>query len=228
MPTRFYLPDSTAGAPNISPNADSQWEQTGEMDRVILYTKANHGPVTTLTNKTVTVPITTTQQIVARQYIGPPMYPKRITGTVSMVIRCSENANTNNAHLAYVLRVLSQDGGTVRGILASFLTTSSEFPLTASAATRIHSAQAITALTTLPGDRLCMEIGVAASGPTAAGSAVLRCGTSASSDFALTAGLTTDLNPWFEISDDVFGGLPSNYQFNKAASSGVWLPDRIR
>ena len=225
MATRFHLPSS--GAAPISPSFDASWEQQGAGDRIALFPKG-FAPVTTLTDASRTVPITTTQQILTRQFVGPPMRARRITGTVSMVVRCSENANTNNAFLAFVLRVLSMDGGTVRGTLASSMTNAgTEFALTASAATRIFSAVALTELTAQEGDRVVLELGIHAQAPTAAGSAILRFGTSAASDFALTTALTTDLNPWIEFSEDLYGTRLNNYQFVRA-DSGISVAEKIR
>lgn len=210
----------------MSPAFDAAWEQTGQADRVVLAAKAQSPAVTTLTDRTVTVPITTTQQILARQFVGPPMPSKRLIGTFSMVVRCSESNAAANAFLAYVLRVLSQDGGTVRGTLASSMTNAgTEFVTTA--ATRIFSAASLTPLTTQPGDRVVLELGAHAQAPASAQSAVLRFGNSAASDFALTSALTTDLNPWCEFSDDIFGALPSNYQFARGGA-GMVFGERIR
>lgn len=229
MPTRFYFDSVTA--PNISPAFDSNWEQTGQAVRLRLQYKNTLSVQSALTDSTsVTIPITTTQDILIAQFISEPLeYGLRIEAqNWSMVIgKCSENANTNNAHLAFSLRVLSSDGGTVRGTLRSSFTTISEFPLTASAATRIIAAAPCTALTTLPGDRICLEVGIRANAPTAAGSGKMRFGTNATSDFALTTALTTDLNPWCEFEQNLFLTTGENYKSLKAGNN-MWTNERIR
>lgn len=224
MATRFYLTTfdmtSPAQSPAVSATPDSNWEQTGgatltrRLDRKgvsdVLYTLGD--------TSAITIPITTTQDILGLQFVSLPIPPQILTGTVSLVIRCSENATTNNATLATVIRVVSQTGA-VRSTLFSVFGTGTEYALTASSATRIVSAQAITATTTQPGDRLVVELGTRATGPTAAGSFIMRYGNNATSDFALTEGLTTDLNPWVEFSQDIWDNDLNNYQFARAGGN---------
>lgn len=220
MATRFYLLNS--GAPVVSPAYDSDWEQQGQMDRVALVRKTLVETVTTLADKTITVPITTTQDIGSRQYVSGPLRATRISGTFALVIRCSESANTANAHIAISLRVCSNDGGTFRGTLYSVFATATEF--TTAAQTRIISNVTLTDQVSQFGDRLVLEIGVRAAAPTAAQSAIHRFGNSAASDFALTSGLTTDLNPWCEFSQDLWPEVPESYK--GVTSSGLWVAER--
>jgi len=229
MATRYYL-DSVA-TPAISPAFDSNWEQTGQAVRLKLRYKKTLDATSALTTSTsVTVPITTTQDILIAQFISDP-FGNSINldaRNFSMVIgKCSEDANTTNAHLAFSLRVISNDGTTVRGTVRSSFTTISEFPLTASAATRIIAAAACTATVIQQGDRICLEVGVRAAAPTAAGTASMRFGTSAATDFALTTALTTDLNPWCEFEQDLYGTVFNNYQ-GISAGNGVSVTEKIR
>lgn len=210
MATRFMM--SNVASP-LSPAFDAGWEQTGQADRAFSPRKGFASPISALANQSaITVPITTTQQILSRQFLTDPIpYPVRLAGTLSMVLRGLENATTNNVFLAFVLRALSQDGATVRATLASSMTNAgTEF--VATAATRIFSAVAITPADLVAGDRLCLEIGGHAQAPTAAGSFTYRYGVAQVADFALTSALTTDLNPWWELSQDLYGALPSNWR----------------
>lgn len=228
MATRFYM-GSTA-TPNISPSFDANWEQTGQAVRRILFYKPTISTQEALTTSTaVTIPVTTTQDILVTQFIGPPMQPISFDArNFSMVVgKCGENATTNNAHLAYSIRVLSTDGGTVRGTLRSSFANISEFALTASAATRIIAAGAATALISQPGDRLCLEVGIHASAPTVAGSGSMRTGFAAASDFALTTALTTDLNGWCEFQQDLFDMRFNNYQHVKVGD-GMSMSGKLR
>lgn len=220
MPTRFYLPN--AGTPAISPAFDAGWEQTGQADRMILVRKGIGTTPAALAYKQVTVPITTTQQILMRQFVGEP-FPERgrIAGTVSMVMRCDESNAAANCFLAYVLRVCSNDGNTFRGTLASSMTNAgTEFPTTD--ATRIFSAVALTALTYEQGDRLVLEIGAHAQAPTSAQTCQVQFGVPAdTADFALTSALTTQLRPWIEFSEDLWPPLSVNRQGYASTDSGV-------
>jgi hypothetical protein len=88
------------------------------------------------------------------------------------------------------------------------MTTISEFPLIASAATRIIAAGAVTSFACNAGDRLVLEIGI--HGVTPANEVMqMRVGDpTAVADFALTTALTTDLVPWGELAQTVTFGSP--------------------
>jgi len=120
--------------------------------------------------------------------------------TASLVVRGLESNSNVDGHLAYVVRVVSGDGATVRGTLVSRLTQSTEYGT--SAATRIHSANAFTAnVNALAGDRIVIEVGGYGVTPNTGGTLTLCFGDpAATADFALTANLTTDLVPWLELS----------------------------
>lgn len=226
MATRFYL-GSTA-TPAISPAFDSNWEQTGQAVRRKLYNKKTIEAIEALTDTTnLTIPITTTQDILGIQFISDPLPYKILLDARnwSMIIRCQESAGTANAHLAFSLRVLSNDGSAVRGTLRNSFTTITEFGTTAN--TKIIAAAAVTALTAEAGDRIVLETGIRASGPTAATTGLMRSGFSAASDFALTNALTTDLNPWCEFDQDLFGTVLNNYQFAKAGNN-ISVTERMR
>ena len=215
--TRFYF-DPT-NAPAISPNYDTNWEQTGTaIRRKLVYKKTFDVKMTLANSANFTVPITTTQDILGIQFVSDPIPPQRIDASClfSLVMRVYESSVDANVTLAVSVRVVSNDGGTVRGTLFTIWTTGTEFPLTASAATRIVSQSAVTALTTQPGDRLVVEVGGHAAAPASAQSYTERPGFSAATDFALTAALTTDLNPWCEFSKDLFNVDNNNFRSPKA------------
>lgn len=227
MATRFYLPSS--GAAPVSPAYDAAWEQTGEADRVALGFLDNDG-TTALTDKTVTVPITTSQQILSRQFVSTPLHAINISGTVSCVLRGLESALTANAFPAIGVRVVSNDGATVRGTLLTVQSTGGVEYVT-TAATRLLgnrlSTLEVTPVTSVQGDRLVIEIGVDAQAPEAATTATQRFGNNAASDFAFTSALTTDLNPWVEFSMDLFGSPLNNYSF-VSVGDGMSTGEKIR
>lgn len=222
--TRFYFPAEGSGVPPISPSFNAGWEQTGQATRLNLLYKPTLSALSTIAdNGTRTVPITTTQDILCNQFVSDPIPAQRIDTSClfSLVIRVFESATTANVTLAIVVGVVSQDGGTSRGTLFSTFNVDTEWPLSASAATRIQAQTAVTAVTTQPGDRIIVEIGGHAAGPTAGTTYTMRQGNSAATDFALTTALTTDLNPWCEFSKDLFGLGVNNYQFPKTISAGI-------
>lgn len=219
MATRFYLPAS--GTPAVSPAFDAGWEQTAQAVRRPLQLKLRLSSTTALTNSTaITVPITTTQDILCAQFVSDPLPPQRLmAGTFSTVQRALESATTANVTLAVVVKAHPADGGASLGTIYSTFNIDTEFATTA--ATRIVNAQATTALTVNTPWRLVVEVGGHAAAPTAAGTYTLRFGTAGASDFALTSALTTDLNTWAELSQDVLANNLNNFQFLTGAGLSV-------
>jgi hypothetical protein len=217
MATRLYLP-SSGTAPLASLAYDSNWElSTGAVRLPCSTTKSN----TALTNSVRRWSAATTQQWVWWQFQSEGLsqgYTWTTADTFSMVIRGLEANLACDSHVAYSVRVVSADGSTVRGTVGLYHATSTEF--TTSALTRIHNARTTgaTNFTSYAGDRIIIEIGVHGVTPSTAYDVTLRTGDpTATSDFALTAGLTTDLCPWVELSRDVVFGDPTMF----GASDGV-------
>ena len=219
MATRWYLHASGSIACPNNPAFDAGWEQTGQATRLPMDYKKFLSAATTLADwGTRTVPITTTQQILGNQFTSNQVYhPVNLDASVlfSMVIRGLESVTTANVFLAYVLRAFSAQGDRVLGTLSSSMTNAgTEF--VATAATRIFgngtTTVALTATTIQEPWRLVLDLGGHAQGPTAATTYTYRTGCSAATDFALTSALTTDLNPWIELSVNLDAQGFSNYQ----------------
>lgn len=137
-----------------------------------------------------------------RQYVSQPLLGGVVLDavTISAVVSMLEQAADDNATPRLGVRVVSEDGATVRETLLAVDNHAAAAELATSTETRIlASAQAVTAYTTADGDRLVVEIGWSDTAGTSP-RAQSRYGSSASADFALTAGLTTDLRPWLELS----------------------------
>jgi len=131
-----------------------------------------------------------------------------ITGTSSIVVRGLEAAAADDLHLAYALRVMQGDTTTERGTLITQGATATEF--TTSAQTRIFSAQALSSVAALAGDRIAIDIGFHGLTPQSGATGTLRFGDpTGTADFALTSGLTTDLCPWVELSQTLTFGTPA-------------------
>ena len=223
MATRFYLPAS--GTPPLGSLAvNANWELTNGLIRLPCFTMKQN---TALATSQRTWPATTTQQWCWWQFQSDILkyaYNWLATDTVSMVIgKCAETTSGGDSHLAYVVRVVSGDGATIRGVIGLYHATSTEFPLMASAATRIHDARTngATAFASQPGDRIIIEIGLHGVTPLAQ-LIQMRIGdpTPPPDDFALTAGLTTDLCPWVQLSRTVEFGTPPEEHSGSAVISG--------
>jgi hypothetical protein len=209
MATRLYLP-SAGTAPLASLAVDSNWEISTALTRLpCSTTKTNQALATT----TRTWEAELTQQWVFFQFQSDTLsagYSWTTSDTVSMVMSCAQAVNQTDSHLAYSVRVVSGDGATVRGTVGLFHAISTELVVT-TMTTRIHNALTGGAsnFSSQTGDRIIVEIGVHGVTPSLT-SVSLRVGDpSATADFALTAGLTTDLCPWVELSRTVTFGMPT-------------------
>jgi hypothetical protein len=205
MATRFYMP--SGGTPGSTPSVRADWERS-----IASFT---HWPAptaktnTALTDVAAVFGATTTSQTCWRSFVSAAIAADQtLNGTVSIVLAGLEGAAQEDAHLAFVLRVMQGDTSTERGLLLVQHSTASEF--TTSQQTRIHSALTLSSVNALTGDRIVMEIGIHAITPANANNITLRFGDpTGTADFALTSGLTTDLVPWFEMSTNVnFGATP--------------------
>ena len=172
---------------------------------------------TSLTTDARTWPSSTTQQWCWWQFQSEPLhagYSWTTSNTVSMVIgKCGEPSNlAADTHLAYVVRVVSNDGLTIRGVIGLYLSSSSEFSTIFNASTRIHTSRTdgATTFNSQVNDRIIIEIGVHGSTPDTVEVQMRYGDPSATNDFALTPGLTTDLVPWVELSKTVVLGSSSS------------------
>src|SRR3990172_12517698 len=159
MATRFYLP--TAGTPGPSPTPDTAWERAiAAATTWPMPTAKSNSALTTYTSL---FGATATSQTRWHSWVSDTLNVNQtISGTMSMVIgKCAETSTSGDAHLAFSARVMQGDTSVVRGTLLLYHATSTEFPLIASAATRIHSARVFTAnVNAQAGDRLVLEIGL--------------------------------------------------------------------
>ena len=229
MATRFYFPAEGSGTPNISPAFDAGWEQTGQATRLKLLDKKQLSALSTITaTGTRTVPLTTTQDILCNQFVSDPIPPQRIDASnlFSLITTAITSNGTTNCTLAVVVRVVSQDGTIVRGTLFSVFGTDTAWS-GASQTTYIVNNAAVTALTTLPGDRIVVEVGARTTSSTGSGTYTLRQGNDNAADYALTSSLTTILNPWCEFSKDLFTPTINNFQ-SVAVGNGMSVSERTR
>jgi hypothetical protein len=224
MTTTFYLPAS--GTPPLASLAvDSQWEYSNGISRLPCFTSKQNTALATTIMQPPTV--TGTYQWVWFQYQSQHLqtdYTWTTTDTVSVVIgKCAETTTSGDAHLAYSVRVVNWDGSIVRGTIGLYHATSSELPLTANAATRIHNARVngATNFNSYAGDRIIIELGLHVVTPAIENMQMRKGDPTAIADFALTAGLTTDLCPWVRLSRTVTLGDTSSSTTSSTTSSST-------
>jgi hypothetical protein len=242
LATRFYLPSS--GTPAVSPAYSAEWNRTARAGRYpAVTTKTNTAAIETSLTSTATNP----EFHLAGQFISAPVNAGTISGTVKGQIRARENNDLFGGTVAVRIKVVSNDGTTVRGVL---LDNTAALPTarpphvvnTATAVNRKFTASdnttvlhTLTPVTALANDRIVIEVG----------GRDIDAGTSRSMYLTFQDDQLTDLgenntdtagNPWVEFSADVFSTPsattytltgPSSGTVNIASPSFTVTPDGL-
>lgn len=221
MATRLYLEEAPGGTPaaqlleiqpSITPAFDAGWTVTANAARRYLTTRATRRYTATpgFTRAGTAVNPTTTGH---RQFISRPLSgDQTIAGTVKGMIMMAETNLTDNYVIACVMRVLSGDGGTVRGTLLTDLASAGSEFATAQASVKIPggwtgAGASLSSVNAKNGDILVIEIGFRQTS-TSTANATLRYGSgsgSTSVEYNETEGDTDATHvPWIEFSQDLF------------------------
>ncbi|UOF79085.1 hypothetical protein [Caudoviricetes sp.] len=206
MATRFYLPSSgTSPLPSLAGHTGWATDATPNARRPMSTSKTNTSVVET--GETTTG---VSQERNNIQFCSPPLAAQSFlnTDTYNGIIKCKEDNANRNIFLASVCYIVSSDGSTIRGTLYNDTVGGSdiEFPTTANEATRAISDAFIgshSSVDSQDGDYLILEVGIACNASATAGTGTMQFLDDNASDYAFTTGLTTDLNPWFELSRNV-------------------------
>lgn len=231
MATRFYLP-SVGPAPVTPPALPSGWIAGG--------TAALQAPAPTTKSNTafaefvVAETTASTTNVAVGIFVSEPLAAQTVAGDITAVIRAYGTIGSGNDDALQVgAYLVSGDGTTVKQTLyaghaaalqgvAATGQLGQEFTSTGGAPgpTRIIPAQALTTQSADSGDRLMLIVGYRTYDVSAgARDSELRFGDpSATADQALTAGLTSDLVPWVELSATLtFAGGASSVTLTPAA-----------
>ena len=200
MTTRFYLP-ATATATPITPSADAAWEDVSLLERVTTRTAK-------ISNSLADVAFTDSnnadRDVVFRQYISRILTAgQTVTGSQALKAQClvSEVAAGNNLFFTVGIRIIALDGSTVRKTVLT-VTRDAVEAVTTLVNRQFTATSAATNYTTLAGDRIVIEIGMAGD-PIGNNthSSTMRLGDSSASDLSEDDTSTTDNNPWVELTD---------------------------
>lgn len=162
MATRFYLPRN--GAAPVTVAADAAWQDAASViERPALTAKsATSGAVITAGGGGAGA-----QNVLCGRFVSGVIKAQTITGTVKGQVMCLENDGAINARSQLVIRVVSEDGLTIRGVLvaAHAAALSSEWAAglrNRKAPLAALSPFAVTPVVTQSGDRIVVEIGALA------------------------------------------------------------------
>lgn len=204
--TRFYLTTTEPAPAAWVPAFDASWEQTTSVLRARMSTFKRKGAMTSLAIAETSA--SGTFDFLFRQYFSDQLAAQTISGNISGIIRALESAADADFRAQMVVRVVSEDGGTVRGtLLASDAgALSNEFDATTLTNRKfpLNGNGALTNVAAQLGDRLLVEIGIRAHNVTATSkTGTLRFGDASASDLANNETGTTDDNPWIEFDSTI-------------------------
>lgn len=150
-----------SGPTAVAPAFDSGWESTGGADRLRMHTAKQS---TALATKTASIPGFTASDALVRQYVSDPLNAGSISGTVKAIIQAKEGSASLDQRAQLVIRVVSNDGATVRGTLLAMDTgaLANEFSATALTNRRFpkgSSGATLSAVSAQAGDRIVVEVG---------------------------------------------------------------------
>ncbi|QIN94020.1 hypothetical protein PP459_gp214 [Streptomyces phage Wakanda] len=218
MPTRLYLPASGTAA--VSPAYSSAWNITSVAERRSCSTTKTNTALTW--SALVTETDATVKNALSAQFVSSETFPTARTvgsGTVSTVMRTYMDTTNSQGFLQLVIRVVSGDGATVRGTLYAGATQNTHSSTVGDqnqvsdqlSSTRIWNAIPLSPVSVQAGDRIVVEVGWRTTNTLSSARAHrFNFGDpTATSDYALTAGLTTSLTPWVEFSEDMFAAAPA-------------------
>ena len=206
---RFYFP-STSGTALLptSVTPDSLWDRGATSRHVSHLSPKKLGTaMATKSYSSSTAAWNANDDLLVAQFISRPMAAQTISGTVKGYIRAQQTSD-RDLRGQIVLRVVSKDGGTVRGILyagdagslaSEWATSLTNRKITPNAPLTLSSVVA------LEGDRLVVEIGARAHLASSGGSqfANLRMGDTGTTDLPENETETNDYVPWIEFSSAI-------------------------
>lgn len=199
--TRFYLPSSGAAA--ASPAFDAGWEETSDADRRQMVTTHINSA---MTDKSVTTAISSGDAL-CRQYVSDSLAAQTINAPLRLYARASEALATLDAFSRIVLKVVSSDGGTVRGTLLALADYGAGAEFNTSIRNKSFAdGDTPTSVAAQAGDRLVLEIGF--NHGAVISSAAINFGDDSATDLGQNETETAANNPWLAVGQGlVFQGV---------------------
>ncbi len=204
MPTRFYLPGQGLADAVVTP--DAAWNETAD---AYVPRRANTNKIgSSILGTPASVSWVSGNKQLMEQFIsGALLGDQTISGTISGIgcyVR-GTSGSTNVDKVYFGARVVSSDGSTVRGTLLAVGNYFANTALLKRAGYRVlASAQAITTVNALSGDRIVFELGISDTASPIP-SAVLVTGDAQTTDSALSEHdeLSYNQNVWIELSANI-------------------------
>jgi hypothetical protein len=224
-PTRFYLPSS--GDAPVSVTDDAKWDGLADgFDSYPTFIEKQSSAMTTISLNGNSD--TGDTDYIYGQWVSEPIAAQTISAqTLELQIRgMEENARCNQV-VSVSIRVVSGDGSTVRGTLASGRDATELYVSTTTLENRRYTVTT-NEVTANDGDRIVIEIGTGGNPATGAGGnshdADLRIGDTSASDLPEDDSSTSDYCPWVEFPDGILFGSDETaptYSLNQTNNTEV-------
>lgn len=199
MATKLYFPSTGTAA--VSPSFSASWDNTDDATRLPLAIGSKTSTAMTTTAYFDTDNGDTDHLI--HQWVSAPINGVTLTAqTLQSVFRCQEGASQDNQLLTIGVRVVSGDGGTVRGTVIDV--TRDDIEITSASLSSSAWSASTTQVIAQGGDRIVVEVGTGGnpSGPNDHDTD-LRIGDNAASDLPFTDSSLDDYNPWMEFTETI-------------------------
>jgi hypothetical protein len=200
MATRFYLPST--GTPDISPSISAEWEATHSLIRQNAVTTKIASAMTTIARTT--DGNADPQDICFVQYISDPIAGQTISAqTLKFQMRQYEYATGANLFTAIGIRVLSGDGGTVRGTILAVSQDDTE--LAVDTLTNRQFSATTTEVVAQEGDVIVIEVGYGGDPSPASQrhNGAISIGDDSATDLGENNTDTAAYNPWVEFANTI-------------------------
>lgn len=214
MATRYYFP--ATGAAAVTSTYWAGWEKTSEADNLKMITpRSNYGSAAKACTENVS---TDPYDILNRQYVSDPIGVHDFTGCAwKAQILCMEDAAKMNALLQIAIRIVSNDGNTIRFELDDAMG-GTEFDSGDHVNRAINGTSS--ANSSQNGDRIVVEIGVNTTNTKAdVYTAEMMFGSATAVDLPENETETFAYYPWVEFSHDIAPYVPP--------ADGVFKPQII-
>ncbi len=219
--TLFYLPSTGAAA--VSPAFSAGWEDVSIATRLKTDIVKIASAMTTVSFADVSV---ADNDVLFRQWVSDPLIAQTvIVQTIQIQARVSETLTTNNMFLAWSVKAVSNDGGTLRGTLVTLQRDGTEAD---TALTNRGDSAASTSVDVQDGDRLVFEVGLGGA-PVAVHDSALRIGDADATNLPSDDVATSDLNPWIQfqqvlIFQTLVSGQPTMRRWGHVQHMGTTVP----
>jgi hypothetical protein len=208
--TRFYLPSTGAAA--VEPAPDAAWEDTTIAARLkAVVTKI----ASAMTSIVFDDADNTDRDVLFRQYVSDPIAAQTIAAqALAFQMRCLENNGSSNLYTSIGIRVVSNDGTSVRGTILAVTRDATE--VVASVFTNRRLTATTTEVVAEAGDRIVIEVGLGGDPSSGGHDSSISIGDDSATDLGANDTDTAAYNPWVEFINTMTFQTTQSYAYPMA------------